>query len=138
VPNPNQPGKWGGHSGHTDPGKLFSYEKLISEMKTVLDPIPVNEVRYFDSTQHYLGHGFRGFWESYGDRALMTFGYPISEEFKDSNGTTIQWFERARFEHQPDIAGNPWGVTLGLIGNESRAADQAANPEAFAPQPPPQ
>lgn len=137
VPNPNQPGKWGGHSGHTDPGPLFSYEKLIAEMKTVLDPVPVNEVRYFDSTQHYLAHGFRGFWESYGERALPTFGFPISEEFTDANGITVQWFERARFEHQPDIAGNPWGVVLGLIGNESRAIDEAHNPDAFAPKPPP-
>jgi hypothetical protein len=33
VPNPNQPGKFGGASGHTDPGPLFDWNKFIRYIK---------------------------------------------------------------------------------------------------------
>jgi hypothetical protein len=42
VPNPNQPGKFGGVSGHTDPGPLFDWNKFIRYIKEgtgVFDPI---------------------------------------------------------------------------------------------------
>lgn len=71
---------------------------------------------YFAETGHYLCHGFRGFWEKNGGLAI--FGFPLTEEYKDASGTTVQWFERARFEHRPDIAQNEYGVVLGLIGSE--------------------
>lgn len=94
-------------------------------------PQPPSENRYFPETEHYLSHGFKGFWEAE-PNALEYWGYPISEEFTDPDtGITVQWLERARFEYQPAIAGNEFGVVLGLIGAEALADDQARFPEAF-------
>jgi hypothetical protein len=97
------------------------------------EPQPDNpERRYFPETRHSLSHGFLRFWESSGGLAI--FGYPLSEEFTDpDSGVTVQWFERARFEHQPTIAGNEWGVVLGRIGSESLERDREQVPDAFAP-----
>lgn len=84
---------------------------------------------YFEETGHWLAYGFRGFWESQG--GLSKFGYPISEEYPNEQGVTVQWFQRCRMEHQPDIADNPWGVVLGLVGNEASAAAREQHPDAF-------
>lgn len=86
-------------------------------------------IRYFPETGHYVGHGFRGYWEREG--GLEKFGYPLSEEYDTPEGITVQWFERARFEYQPDIAKNPWGVVLGLVGREAAEAERERNPEPF-------
>lgn len=121
---------------------------LLNNIRTFMDlerpqpqpePVPVEPEphRYFTETQHYLSLGFRAFWESYGDKAIPTFGYPLSEEFTGPEGYTVQWFERARFEHQPEIAGNPWGVVLGRVGAESMERDRNHDPAAFEPKPPP-
>jgi N-acetylmuramoyl-L-alanine amidase len=94
-------------------------------------PTPAPQNRYFPETGHYIGGGFRGYWEAE-ENALEYFGYPISEEFSDpETGITVQWFERARFEWQPGIAQNPYGVVLGLTGTESMERDRARVPEAF-------
>lgn len=87
------------------------------------------EVIYFPQTGHHLAFGFRAYWEREG--GLEKFGFPISEEYPNEEGITIQWFERARFEHQPDIAGNPWGVVLGLVGTEAAQEAMEKHPDAF-------
>ncbi|NTV62840.1 MAG: CapA family protein [Oscillochloris sp.] len=60
---------------------------------------------------------FRSFYEANGGLAL--FGYPISgpiEELSDAGASrTVQYFERARFELAPGVAGQ---VQLGLLGRE--------------------
>ena len=56
------------------------------------------------------------FWEAHGGLAI--FGFPISEEYADSEtGYTVQYFERQRFEYHPE---NPpeWQVLGGLLGSE--------------------
>ncbi|HEX2910751.1 MAG TPA: hypothetical protein VH186_08090 [Chloroflexia bacterium] len=78
--------------------------------------------RYFSATQHSLAFGFKQYWEANG--GLERFGYPISEEFREYNGTgtfTVQYFERARFEYHPEKQ-PPYQVLLGLLG------DQIKNP----------
>jgi hypothetical protein len=77
--------------------------------------------RYFAETGHNLGGAFLRYWEQNG--GLMTFGYPITEEFLEENpedGQTyvVQYFERARFEYHPEYAGTHSEVLLGLLGNE--------------------
>ncbi|WP_054533132.1 hypothetical protein [Herpetosiphon geysericola] len=67
---------------------------------------------YYPETGHYLGGGFRDYWAANG--GLQIFGYPITEEYRDARGKTIQWFERARFE----IASNG-SIELGLLGREA-------------------
>lgn len=74
-------------------------------------------MRYFPETGHYVGHGFLAFWEKFG--GLGIFGYPISEEFTDpETGLTVQYFERARFEHHPGKVPDRFDVLLGRVGAE--------------------
>lgn len=67
---------------------------------------------YYPETGHYLGGGFRDYWNANG--SLQIFGYPITEEYRNAQGKTIQWFERARFE----LASNG-SIELGLLGREA-------------------
>ncbi|TVR73649.1 MAG: hypothetical protein EA415_07120 [Sphaerobacteraceae bacterium] len=72
----------------------------------------------FSETGHSLAYGFRDFWIEHG--GLARFGFPISEEFSEMNPDTgqmhtVQYFERARFEYHPDLAGTPFEVQLGLL-----------------------
>ncbi len=71
---------------------------------------------YFPETQHSLASGFKQFWDANG--GLASFGFPISEEFQE-NGRTVQYFERARFEFNPDGADTQSKVILGLLGREA-------------------
>jgi len=68
--------------------------------------------QYFPQTGHYVIGGFLDFFNRHG--GLAVFGYPITDEFSEG-GSTVQYFERARFEWHP---GNPWPyqVQLGLLG----------------------
>jgi hypothetical protein len=70
---------------------------------------------YFGPTQHSVSGPFLEFWRDNG--GLATFGYPLSESFKE-NDLEIQWFERARFEWHPEL---PPGkrIVLGTIGREA-------------------
>lgn len=71
---------------------------------------------YFPETQHSLAYGFKQFWDANGGLAI--FGFPISEEHQE-NGKTVQYFERARFEFNPDGADTQSKVILGLLGREA-------------------
>jgi hypothetical protein len=71
---------------------------------------------YFEITEHNLCGSFAEFWTANG--GLMIFGYPMSEEFTDENGRTVQMFERARFELHPEHAGTPYEILLGRLGAE--------------------
>ena len=72
---------------------------------------------YFAETGHNLGGRFLQYWQANG--GLAQFGYPISEEFterlEDGRVYTVQYFERARFEHHPENA-PPYDVLLGQFG----------------------
>jgi hypothetical protein len=65
-------------------------------------PDPQNGARYFPETGHSLGGEFRAYWERRGGLAI--FGYPISEELNE-DGLVVQYFERARFEYNPNDMG---------------------------------
>ena len=71
---------------------------------------------YFAETQHSIRGAFYPFWRDHG--ALARFGYPISEEMQE-NGLTVQYFERARFEFHPEVAGTPSEIQLGALGLEA-------------------
>lgn len=75
---------------------------------------------YFSQTGHHLSNrsGFLDFWRANGQ--MLIFGYPISEEIVE-NGQIVQYFERARFEYYPELAGTSEQVQLGLIGREVAA-----------------
>src|SRR4051812_30458750 len=70
--------------------------------KPVPDPHQ-SGVQWFAPTGHTLRGAFLRYWQQYG--GLAQFGYPITEEFLETNANTdqpsltVQYFQRARFEH---------------------------------------
>jgi hypothetical protein len=75
--------------------------------------------RYFPETQHWVRGVFLKYWNEHGGLAQQ--GYPLTEEFSEVNklnGTTytVQYFERAIFEHHPENAGTPYEVLLSQLG----------------------
>ncbi len=95
---------------------------------------------FFPQTGHNLANGFLAYWQQNG--GLAVFGYPISEEFTETNDAdgqqyTVQYFERNRFEWHPEL-NPPDNVQLGLLGVEyarSSALDPLARIELPAPLP---
>ena len=98
-------------------------EELLAPQPTA-EPDPR---AFFPTTGHTLGGVFGAFWRDNGQLAL--FGYPISEEFYEVNaidGRTylVQYFERARFELHPELAGTAYEVQLGHLGLLALEASQ--------------
>jgi hypothetical protein len=76
-------------------------------------------VAYFEATGHTLRGAFQSYWQAHG--GLAQFGYPRTEEFREISPTdgqtyVVQYFERARFEYHPELAGTGYEVLLGLLG----------------------
>jgi hypothetical protein len=96
---------------------------------------PAAGCMYFAETGHSLCEPFLSYWRTHGlnldgnssyseqeNKAL--FGLPLSEPQTETLGGqeyTVQWFERARFEHHPEND-PPYNVLLGLLGKEVRTA----------------
>jgi hypothetical protein len=75
---------------------------------------------FFSVTGHSLRGAFQRFWNANG--GLEVFGYPLTEELIEPEvGTgrprTVQYFERARFEHFPEFSGTPYEVQLTRLGD---------------------
>ena len=83
---------------------------------------------WFETTGHNLCGRFLEYWKRNG--GLTIFGYPLTEEFQmelDGHQTTVQYFERARFEHHPEND-RPYDVLLGLLGSETLEARYGGRP----------
>jgi len=92
---------------------------------------PNADMVYVDVTGHNVPRIFWDYWERNG--GLMRFGYPLTEPFYelspvDGKALLVQYFERARFEHHPDLAGTPYEVLLGLLGREITAGREHEAP----------
>lgn len=94
------------------PGPNFPWQRLLTDLRkefpmaTTIPAIPGNFAARSEFRSFYWQHG-----------GLQIFGLPISPELPGAGfgkATAIQWFERARFELQPDGS-----VFLGLVGWES-------------------
>jgi spore germination protein len=115
-----------GRLGHEDAGRRGLLDNAAFQPgEASTDPDCV----YFEATGQNACGVFLDYWQSHGlnfgdpgisyRESLALFGYPISDEFTDPDtGRTIQYFERARFEHHPEHAGTQYEVLLGLLGNE--------------------
>ncbi len=73
------------------------------------------------ATGFHLCPPFRAVWEHY--EGLSPLGDPISEQFEASNPTTggayrVQYFEHARLEYFPELAGTPYEVQFGPLARE--------------------
>jgi predicted transcriptional regulator len=93
--------------------------------KMVHNPDPpaaaLKDARFFPETGHNLSAQFLQFWQTRG--GLSVFGYPISEAITETNPQDgkqylVQYFERARFELHPELAGTPYEVQLGQLGKQ--------------------
>jgi hypothetical protein len=93
-------------------------------------PTPAGGEQCFSETGTCVRGRFLDHWRAHGGLAVN--GYPISEEFvetlEDGNAYTVQYFERARFEHHPEFAGTAYEVLLGHLGREQYQARFAAAP----------
>lgn len=81
------------------------------QFRVVQDPAQAT-ARYFSTNRVFIYGPFKTFWESHDGARL--FGNPLSPQLIDENGTTVQYFERARFQLQKDDS-----VQLGLLGAEA-------------------
>jgi hypothetical protein len=68
--------------------------------------------RYFAATGHSVQGDILRFWDAAG--GLPIFGLPLSEELVE-DGHTVQYFERARLEHHPDLPASD-RVTVAPLG----------------------
>lgn len=98
------------------------YDILLGQFGRRMHPAdppaaPLAGARYFADTGHNVRGRFLRYWLRNG--GLPQFGYPLSEEFaetlEDGNSYTVQYFERARFEHHPENR-PPYDVLLGQFG----------------------
>lgn len=125
VPNPYQGGKFGGASGHTDPGPLFDWNKFIQLCKEGAGPVtqPTGDfsgttASFQDPmTKFYVLGDFARYYQANG--GLEFFGRPISSmtggDTRYPEAQYVQWFERARFEWHPKEG----KIMLGLVGREA-------------------
>jgi hypothetical protein len=76
--------------------------------------------QYFAETGHNVPTVFYDYWRTHG--GLFVNGYPISEPVQErgSDGKMylVQYFERARYEHHPELAA-PFNVLLGHLGRQA-------------------
>lgn len=103
------------HSRGNCPGPYFPFGDLIPEIRKVV-PMPLPDFGPVPG-RFNVRPEFNQFWYSKGGLAI--FGYPIAPEMTVTDGkygvaTVVQYFERARFELQPDNS-----VMLGLVGVEA-------------------
>ncbi len=115
---------WSDHRG----AKPVIHVRPIAEVvptapRQSTDPLLANRT-YYPESQHSLGGLFEQYWQKNG--GLAVFGYPQSEEFSQVNADTaktytVQFLERQRYEHHPELAGTPYEVSLGRLGAERLA-----------------
>ncbi|MGA7671025.1 MAG: Ig-like domain-containing protein [Nitrolancea sp.] len=83
--------------------------------------------RYFSSAKLYVTGQFLTFWTA--NNGALLFGDPVSPRFTDTQGTVVQYFEKARFE-----IGKHGDVSLGLLGDEAIGSTQKSvdKPDGFS------
>jgi len=109
------------------PGGAYFTQPIPAAVRApIAPPAPSTGKRFFAETSHSLGDPFLAYWTSNG--GLAQFGYPLTEAFSeksvdDGKTYTVQYFERARFEHHPEQAGTPYEVLLGFLGKAFHPPD---------------
>lgn len=98
---------------------LGSLGTVVHTPEPPAGPLGTPGSAYFTETGHNLSGQFLEFWNARG--GLAVFGYPISEERieaspQDGKEYHVQYFERAKFELHPELAGTPYVVQLAQLG----------------------
>lgn len=141
VPDPDGSG-WGGRGNHDYcPGDSFNWAWFITELRRMEGGVTVDGPLYFPETDKSIDGGFRAYWQSYGGLAI--FGLPLTGEKREMvpilvgwvgpddakepvyelQERTVQYFERAVFEHHPGTWPERFDVLLRRVG--AVAAGQA-------------
>jgi hypothetical protein len=77
---------------------------------------------WFPDTGHTLSGVFLAFWQAHHGNIL--FGSPISEPLHEQNGDgtghryLVQYFQNARLEYHPGLAGSGYAVVVGQLGRQ--------------------
>jgi hypothetical protein len=161
VPNPNTPGAFGGASGHTDPGPLFSWAKFISYIKegtNVPSNIPPGMVALDNPNNLDIYKGawsdpatglivlqpFAAFYQANG--GLEKFGKPTSGLY-GTNGSQEQQFKYAHFyieqgtgkvvaEMKSRVNPNGFNVGLGMLSKaREKGFEMLTNEQYYIPDP---
>jgi len=96
---------------------------LAGALRAVPARATTDTLQYFPATRHTAQGAILRFWQANG--GLVTFGAPISESFRDSNGDgsgrtyVMQYFQKARIELHPENGAGRYAVLLGLLGPQS-------------------
>jgi hypothetical protein len=93
--------------------------------------------KYFSDTGHNVKGEFLKFF-NLDPNAVFLYSYPITEEFVNKDGKTVQYFQRVRFEYQDDL---PEGqrVQLTQLGRETYVStDPLSVSNTFACRPYPE
>ncbi len=84
-------------------------------------------IEYFPETGHNVCDQFLVFFTSRGGAEI--FGYPITEQFVE-NGRLVQYFQRVRMEHHPELP-PAYHVQLGLLGDHFAPPEKKARISVF-------
>jgi hypothetical protein len=100
---------------------MLSTSSLALAQPTTDPAEPRDDCTFFEETSHNLCDVFEDYWNATG--GLPIFGYPLTEAEPELNLDTgetyeTQYFERERMEYRADLAGTPYEVLLGRLGNE--------------------
>jgi len=116
--------------------KLLVLDRQLRMVGVAPDSKP--DSLYFPKTGHNLSGIFKTYWLANGPPSggLMQFGYPLTEVFTEVNPADgkpypVQYFERNRFEYHAELAGTPFEVLLGLLGNQLTEARRQAGELPF-------
>jgi hypothetical protein len=90
---------------------------LSASWVTVRAQTQEQDPKYFSETGHNVKGDFIKFY-NLNPNAVFLYGYPITEEFINRDGKTVQYFQRARFEYRADL---PEGqrIQLTQLGRET-------------------
>ncbi|MDE2936917.1 MAG: SpoIID/LytB domain-containing protein [Chloroflexota bacterium] len=81
---------------------------------------------YYPQTGRTVSPQFLDFFRDGG--GIATYGVPLTT-LRNEGGKLVQYFEKARLELNPELAGTPYLITLGLLGSELTAG------VSFSPDP---
>jgi putative inorganic carbon (HCO3(-)) transporter len=77
-----------------------------------------------------IAEPFRDFWRRHGGATVL--GMPVSPPFveptQDGRAVFVQYFERARMQHHPELEGTQVAVSLGNLGAEVPIRGRVASP----------
>ena len=108
--------------------KLLQRVAVVAGLLSLL-LIPIHGLAESQS-QYQIATQFQSVYDSSG--GIPVFGYPSSDPMT-IGGLLVQYFERARFEHHPELAGTPYEVQLARVGYDEAESRDLLDTGPFQP-----